>query len=102
VKESKIQSDFIKLCKKRGWDALKHVCPGRAGEPDVEVRVTDVKGNGHAAYVEMKRPGEEPSALQEHVLNELRRMGFVAGWHDHAEEAVEMIMRSFEAKGIEL
>jgi hypothetical protein len=100
--ESKIQAKFILLCKSHGFDALKHVCPGRAGEPDVEVRFTDAAGTGHTAYVELKKPGEEPTKIQEHTLNMLRAAGFISGWADNADDAFKALLAAIEKKGIVL
>lgn len=100
--ERDIQAKFILKCKAHGFDALKHVCPGRAGEPDVEVRFTDKAGNGHVAYVELKKPGEEPTKIQEHTLMQLRAAGFIAGWADNADDAFKVLLAAIKEKGIEL
>jgi hypothetical protein len=100
--ESKIQAKFILLCKAHGFDALKHTCPGRAGEPDVEVRFTDAAGTGHAAYVELKKPGEVPEKIQEHRIRTLRAAGFICGWADDADEAFRVLLVAIKEKGIVL
>jgi hypothetical protein len=100
--ERNIQAKFILMCKAHGFDALKHTCPGRAGEPDVEVRFTDAAGTGHAAYVELKKPGEEPTKIQEHTLMKLRAAGFICGWADNEHDAFKALLVAIKEKGIVL
>jgi len=96
--EAALQRKLIELCKTAGWLAQKTESPGNAGWPDVTVLVQDRKGEGHAAFVEVKRPGEEPTKLQAHVLKELNRMGFVAFWSDDPVGAFVRLRREFGAR----
>jgi len=100
--ESKIQSRFIARCKAHGWDAWKEEAPGTAGIPDVLVLVTDIKGRGHSVFVELKSPGKEPTKLQEHRLNELKRRGFVAFWLDDEALAFAHVFTACKKVGIKL
>lgn len=104
-REATLQSQFIRRCNRctnPPMLAMKIVSPGNNGITDTLVLVTDIEGNGHAVFVEMKRPGEEPSHLQEHKLNELRRRGFVAGWADDADLAFARIFTECKKRGIKL
>lgn len=101
-KESALQTRLIKLCKAQRWDAWKIVSPGNAGVSDVMVLITDREGRGHSVFVEMKRPGEEPTKLQEHRLNELKRRGFIAGWSDNPDLAFARIFTECKKRGIKL
>lgn len=102
MRESTQQTKLIRRCKAQGWLAFKIESPGNNGISDVMVLLTDRAGTGHAVFVEMKRPGEEPTKLQEHCLNELRRRGFVAGWADDGDLAFERIFTECEKRGIKL
>jgi hypothetical protein len=47
--------------------------------------------NGHAAFVELKAPGKEPTPLQYQRIKELRAAGHQAEWFDNAGAAIEWI-----------
>ena len=100
--ERVVQVGFIRKCRAQGWDAMKLETPGRAGSADVLVLFTDNRGLGHAAFVEMKRPGEVPGRLQAHRHEELRRRGFIAFWSDNAGAAFERMFHEIASKGIVL
>jgi hypothetical protein len=42
-------------------------------------------------FLELKRPGERPSPLQQYVLDGLTRKGFHARWADNADKATHII-----------
>jgi hypothetical protein len=96
------QSKFIRRCNAYGWEARKQETPGHAGEPDVRVLITDRHGRGHVAFVEFKRPGEEPTKLQMFRLKELRMRGFIAMWEDNADMAFGRIFTECKLRRIEL
>lgn len=98
--EAQIQHDFITKCRAIGWDAWKIVSPENAGKPDTVVLGTDKRGRGVPAFVELKKPGCEPSALQEDCLNDLRRRGFIAGWADNADEAIARLIEAFRKRRV--
>lgn len=72
--ESKIVCAVIRELVARGyWTTKIHGGPyQRAGIPDV-LAVKD----GRALWVEVKRPGEKPTKIQEHVMAGLRAAGCV-------------------------
>jgi hypothetical protein len=66
-------------------EVLKLNVKGRRGWPD---RLITCEG-GLAIFVEMKRPGEQPRALQSYVHQRLRKMGFTVKVYDEVELALE-------------
>jgi hypothetical protein len=50
---------LVKVEKRKGWPDRILLCP-----------------NGQMAWIEFKRPGEKPTAFQEHIHETLRRMNF--------------------------
>lgn len=93
--ESKLQATLIKMCKAEGWWAYKSEAPGFAGLPDVQVLKPSgsILKAGQIAFVEMKRTGERPSKLQEHVIGQLNYMGFFAFWSDDPVQAFAYLKR---------
>lgn len=73
--ESKFESDFMSWVHRQQGLALKLPANTYAGIPD---RMVLYKGK--VAFVELKRDGEKPKALQEYWMKELRTKGFVAFW----------------------
>jgi hypothetical protein len=67
----------------RGGKCRKWVSPGWKGAPD---RIVLLPG-GRIFFIEMKKPGEEPTPLQYQRLKELNDMGFVA-FYLNSEEKV--------------
>jgi hypothetical protein len=63
-----VESYLKKLCATLGWLCLKWVRPGHNGVPD---RI--VIGAGRTWLVELKKPGEEPTALQASVHADIRK-----------------------------
>lgn len=63
---------FVRACERANLATLKLTLRGQAGWPD---RLVLVPG-GRPVFVELKRRGERPRALQERRLNELRALGY--------------------------
>lgn len=76
--ERSVEDECNREAKRRGVMSLKIVALGRAGFPD---RTLLARG-GRVAFLELKRPGEEPRKLQRWWLRKLREYGFPAGWTD--------------------
>lgn len=70
--EKVIVSRVIAECRRLGWWAMKNHGSqfSVAGLPDV-LAIKD----GRAAWMEAKRPGEEPTRIQEHRMRELAAVG---------------------------
>lgn len=79
--ESSVERRFVELCRRRGWKTYKLAGPGDRGKPDRLVLAQNV-----AVFVEIKRPGKEPTKLQNHEMICLMNQGFPAGWGDDAQD----------------
>lgn len=51
---------------------------------------------GHTIFIEFKKPGEQPSAIQYHRLDELRKRGVPATWCDSVHEAIGILNTALE------
>jgi Holliday junction resolvase len=69
--ESKIQSRIIKRLEAQGYYVIKLILTNKNGIPDLLLLK-----DGKASFVEVKRPGEKPRALQEYRMKELKELGF--------------------------
>ena len=87
MREKVIERKLIQAVRQCGGLALKFVSPGFNGVPD---RLLLFMG-GKVAFVEVKAPGEKPRPLQEHRLEQLRRMGFPVFVVDSEEAIREML-----------
>lgn len=88
-KESTIVAAVLKYLRARGyWAAKLHGGPYQmAGLPDVLA----IKG-GLATWVEVKRPGEKPTAIQESMMRTLANAGSIV--------IVATSIEDLEAKGV--
>ena len=50
-----------------------------------------VKGTGQFVAIEVKRPGQKPTKLQEHFINTIRASGGLAGVARSVEEAISIL-----------
>ena len=79
--ERAVERAFTEEAKRRGAWALKLAVAGVAGFPDRCV----LAPGGRIAFVELKRPGERPRALQLWIHGRLRNMSFRVELLDRAE-----------------
>lgn len=70
VKESDLQSDIIEHAHIRGWFCQKVQFVGRRGCQDVVA----IRG-GRTVWIEVKRPGKEPTRQQALVAREMKEKG---------------------------
>ena len=70
VKESDLQADIIEHAHIRGWFCQKVVFVGRRGCQDVVA----IRG-GRTVWIEVKRPGKEPTKQQALVAREMKEKG---------------------------
>lgn len=70
--EKDIEEYLVREAKKRGALAYKFTAPGRRSVPDRLILLPD----GHAFFVEVKRPGGKPTPLQLAEHEKLRAQGF--------------------------
>jgi hypothetical protein len=69
--EKTIEQRLRVMAKKAGGLAIKWVSPGFDGVPD---RILILPG-GRIIFVELKRPGEKPTPLQNRIIEMLRELG---------------------------
>ena len=84
--EKKIEQRWRVIAKKAGGLAAKWVSPGMAGVPD---RIVFLPG-GRIIFVELKRPGEKPTPLQNRIIEMLRGLGADVRVVDSMEKADEI------------
>lgn len=73
------QTAIVKWLKKMGWLPVRLRATSLNGIPDLmALRKGRCQhcGKGEVEFTEVKRPGEEPSAIQLEVHRKLREMGF--------------------------
>lgn len=89
--ESKVRDPVVKWAKANGVGHVRmSFRPGvRQGIPDDLFLL----GNGVAVFVEFKRPGKVPTAIQQRRLLELEDFGFLAFWADDPAPAIELLAR---------
>lgn len=75
MKEQDIQRRIIKALERRGAYVVKIIQANRAGIPDVLVAMPEF--GGQLWGVEVKRPGQKPSALQVYNLEKINSAGGV-------------------------
>lgn len=69
--ESKIQSEIIRKLTQRNWYVIKLIKTNKNGIPDLLCLK-----RGMAVFIETKSTKGKLTKLQEHRLNELKRLGF--------------------------
>lgn len=94
-KESVITAKALKLLKEGGILAWKNhgSLYSKAGIPDIQA-VRD----GTTFYIEMKRPGEEPTPIQAVMIEKLRKAGAPVTVAHSAEEAYGFVALSYTKK----
>ncbi|MEY8321972.1 VRR-NUC domain-containing protein [Lachnospiraceae bacterium 46-61] len=87
MKESTIESNFVKQVKAMGGMAIKLVSPNFAGLPDRLVLLP----HGRMFFVELKATGQKPRPLQIAVHRKLRKLGFDVYVIDSNEKVNELL-----------
>lgn len=90
-RESVIERYLLKQCRNHGFLCMKFVSPARSGVPD-RIVVTP----GGTVFVEVKRPGEDLSALQKATHPKLRGYGAVIYVIDDRAEVDNLISELIE------
>ncbi len=86
--EKQIEAKVVRYCKRRGLYCRKFTSPAHRGAPD---RI--ICGSGKVLFLELKRPGNVPTALQDYEMATLRKHGMASLWVDNYEDAVKVIER---------
>ena len=98
MKESSSSRAFSKWCEAQGFIVIKLTTLGRYGKsgwPDHLVLMDDRK----VLFIEMKRPGEQPTKLQRHRHEDLKRKGHIVVVTSSAEEARAVTLRAASVSG---
>lgn len=89
--EKEIESKMRTLIKQRGGIFIKFVSPSSRGVPDRIV----LKNPGMIIFIELKREGETPTALQKRWNRILRSFGFDARIIIGMQEALDFVEEVF-------
>ena len=87
MKESTIESNFVKQVKAMGGMAIKLISPNFAGLPDRLVLLP----HGRMFFVELRATGQKPRPLQIAVHRKLRKLGFDVYVIDSNEKINELL-----------
>ena len=80
--ESEIESEITDFAEVRGWWQAKFTSPGLRGVADrIFIR------RGRHVFIEIKRPGEEPTLQQQKRARDMRSAGAEVVWVDSLEKA---------------
>ena len=83
MRESAVEAALVAFAKKNGIWTRKFSSPAHRGVPDrIFIRM------GKVLFLEVKRPGEKPTQLQEYELQLIRNAGGMAAWVDSVELGV--------------
>lgn len=94
TQEQFIQSTIIKKLEKQGWIVVKNTVTSYPGWPDL----TAYK-DGHAVFIEVKKPGENAYKRQAMIHNKLRKAGFIVMLlDDHRSELIAPLDAIIESR----
>jgi len=89
MRESALEAKIVKYCRENGILTYKFSSPSQRGVPD-RVMMKD----GKVLFLEVKAPGKEPTKLQIHEIEKIRKSGVVAAWADNYLGA-ELMLKIF-------
>jgi len=79
--EKKLEKRCCDVAKAHGWWTRKFSSPSNRGVPDrIFVKDSEIK------FIEFKAPGNKPTKLQAHEINELKKHGADAFWIDNIND----------------
>ena len=90
MSEAKLESQVVRLCRKLGFLTYKFSSPSQRGVPD---RI--IMGWGRVFFLELKKAGCKPTALQKRELKRINQVGIPADWVDNFTDAELIIRRHF-------
>jgi hypothetical protein len=85
-RESKVEKEIREYAEATGWWEAKFTSPSRRGVPD---RVFIKRGI--VLWLEIKRPGEEPTTQQRLCMKEMKKYGAIVAWVDSFAKAKEWL-----------
>lgn len=86
-RERDIEAKVVAFCKTKNVLCYKWTSPANRGVPD---RIL-IGPHGKVGFLELKRPGQVPTALQGHTLKKLYDRKCYAGWVDNVEAAIKFV-----------
>lgn len=89
MREAEVEQKLREATKQAGGRAYKFTSPGNSGVPD---RLVVLPG-GHIGFVEVKRPGERPRALQKRQMEQLTALGCYTVVVDHPDQ-IQTVLES--------
>lgn len=93
MRESAVEKAIVSYAKANGMLTLKLNGSGDRGKPDRWFGY-----GGRSLFVEIKRPGERPEALQFWWFRQLRAGGFAADWCDNVADGIGILQKFIENK----
>ena len=87
MNEHVIEHHIVKYCRDHQILCFKFVSPAHRGVPD---RIL-IGRNGVVAFLEVKKPGKRPTALQNHVMSQILACGILVRWVDNWAAAKQFI-----------
>lgn len=97
-RERDIESGLRRQVEKKGGKFMKFTSPGSDGVPD---RIAVLPG-GRVWFVELKREGEKPTAIQKWQMEQLRKMGCNVALIAGKQEAIDWcIARGLDREQLE-
>lgn len=92
--EANLEAKAKKYAQSKGLQLIKFTSPSTAGVPD---RI--LLGKHTIAFIEFKSKGKKPSKLQNYWLKKLEKFGFISGYVDNYDDAVQLIDQALDSKG---
>jgi hypothetical protein len=86
--EADIEKKVTAWAKARGIVCLKYQPKGDVGWPD---HIYVIPPNGRVVFIEFKKPGEEPTPMQQHRLYCIEGAGGNAYWADSVSKAITIL-----------
>lgn len=87
LRERDIEEAFVRYAKTRKCLIYKFSSPSHRGVCDRIV----IAPSGLTGYFEVKRPGEEPTPLQQKFINDVKKQGAHSAWFDNVAEGKKCI-----------
>lgn len=87
VLEKDIEKKIVAYAKSKGCLCYKFTSPAQRAVPDRII----VTPHGVVGFLEVKRPGNKPTPLQNREMDKLIRQECFVEWHDTVEGAKEFI-----------
>lgn len=92
-REAQVEGSLVRYAAKKGVLTFKFSSPSHRGVPD---RI--FMCNGNVLFLEIKRPGERPTKLQEHTMRAIKNCGVAVDWVDNEDDGKAFIDSLLEAK----